>query len=449
LNGIARSFEVLKHHITHHLVHRTLNIMFIKHTLTALSLSAALSHAAPATPARNLRRDDHPTRFAYGSEKVRGVNLGGWFVLEPWITPSLFEPWADSAEVVDEYTYCAKLGKDTASKNLEAHWDNWITEKDFEEIAGNKLNHVRIPIGYWSIPNSNVPSDPYVMGAYDRLKTAMDWADQYGLMVMLDLHGAQGSQNGFDNSGKKGSIEWTSSDDYIKNTHDALNQLRDDFIDHPALASIELVNEPMSSSLDMDKVTQFYYDSWGNLQDTDLAITFHEAFEGVNAWNDFGAGMWNLMLDTHHYEIFDSGALSMDPATHTSTACSFGDQMASNNKWTISGEWTGAMTDCAKWLNGLGVGARYDGTYTINGGSYKIGDCTGKDVGTVDDMMQADKDNIQTFIAAQLDAFEKAAGWIWWTWRTESAPEWHLQNLTKAGFFPKDPGARPSKFHPT
>jgi glucan 1,3-beta-glucosidase len=34
-----------------------------------------------------------------GDETIRGVNLGGWFVLEPWITPSIFE--ATSDDVVD------------------------------------------------------------------------------------------------------------------------------------------------------------------------------------------------------------------------------------------------------------------------------------------------------------------------------------------------------------
>jgi hypothetical protein len=38
-------------------------------------------------------------KFNYGGEKVRGVNLGGWFVLEPWITPSIFEATPDN--VVD------------------------------------------------------------------------------------------------------------------------------------------------------------------------------------------------------------------------------------------------------------------------------------------------------------------------------------------------------------
>jgi len=68
--------------------------------------------------------------------------------------------------------------------------------------------------------------------------------------------------------------------------------------DHPAVSTIELLNEPMGSSVGMDKVRQFYMDGWGNLRNTNLVVTFHDAFAGVNSWNDWGSGMWNLMLDT-------------------------------------------------------------------------------------------------------------------------------------------------------
>lgn len=125
--------------------------------------------------------------------------------------------------------------------------------------------------------------------------------------------------------------------------------------------------------------------------------------------------MWSLMLDTHHYEVFDSGNLELGIDEHVGTACGFGGSMASNNKYTIAGEWSGALTDCAKWLNGRGVGARYDGTYNYEGKtSYYIGSCDGKFSGTVSGLGDADRNNIGTFINAQIAAFEKADGWIFW-----------------------------------
>ena len=39
-------------------------------------------------------------------KKIRGVNLGGWLVLEKWMTPSVFEGLA----AVDETTYCVERG---------------------------------------------------------------------------------------------------------------------------------------------------------------------------------------------------------------------------------------------------------------------------------------------------------------------------------------------------
>lgn len=265
------------------------------------------------------------------------------------------------------------------------------------------------------------------------MSKAVGWAESAGLKVMIDLHGAAGSQNGFDNSGRYGDIAWTQGDT-VTHTKKVLNKLRDDFADRAAVTAIEILNEPMGSSLDMDTVRQFYMDAWGNLESSHVAITFHDAFQGVTSWNDWGSGMWNLMLDTHHYEIFDDGQVSMGIDDHISAACDFGNQMASNNKWTISGEWTGAQTDCAKWLNGLGKGARYDGT--LSGSSY-VGSCDRKYTGTVDGLSTAEKSNIRKFIEAQLDAFEKAKGWIFWTWKTESAPEWDMQELLAAGLFPQ------------
>lgn len=237
------------------------------------------------------------------------------------------------------------MGKDEAKRRLEAHWSTFYTENDFGQMAQYGLNMVRIPVGYWSVTPLD---DPYVQGAYAHLKTAVQWAGNHGLKVLIDLHGAPQSQNGFDNSGRRGAIGWTQGES-IANTKKALNKIRDDFANNPAVAAIELLNEPMGPSLDMNTVRQFYYDGWGNLRDSNVAVVFHDAFEGVTSWNDFGAGMANLVLDTHHYEVFDSGALALGINDHIKTACDFGNQMASNNKWTIAGEWAGAMTDCAKW----------------------------------------------------------------------------------------------------
>ena len=44
------------------------------------------------------------------SKAMVGVNIGGWMVLEPWITPSLFYRWLGKTKsegvAIDSWTFC-------------------------------------------------------------------------------------------------------------------------------------------------------------------------------------------------------------------------------------------------------------------------------------------------------------------------------------------------------
>lgn len=83
------------------------------------------------------------------------MNLGGWLVLEPYITPSLFyqflstqEHYGDRAPektAMDTYTFCTALGGEEASRQLRIHWATWVTEEDMKELAEAGVNSVRVP----------------------------------------------------------------------------------------------------------------------------------------------------------------------------------------------------------------------------------------------------------------------------------------------------------------
>lgn len=152
---------------------------FLHLTTVAVSLLGSVQ-AAPLTFSLGKRN----VAFDYNNNKVRGVNLGGWFVLEPWITPSIFSV---GNNVVDEYTYTQALGKAQAQTNLENHWKTWITQDDINQIAKAGLNHVRIPIGYWAV--APLAGDPYVQGQLPILDQCIGWARSAGIKVLLDLHG--------------------------------------------------------------------------------------------------------------------------------------------------------------------------------------------------------------------------------------------------------------------
>jgi glucan 1,3-beta-glucosidase len=259
--------------------------------------------------------------------------------------------------------------------------------------------------------------------------------------MWLIIDTAPGSQNGFDNSGRRGNIEWQQGLT-VNQTLDTIQALASRYVnDGDVVAAIELLNEPfVARGVQLDPLKQFYYDGWGRIRQYshDTTVVIHDGFlDPVSAWNGFmnaASGVWYVMLDTHHYEIFDSGQLQISTDQHIQAACSFGSsEVAKTDKWTIVGEWTGALTDCAKYLNGRGVGARYDGTYS---GSTAIGSCNGKSQGSVAGLSADDKTSIGRFIEAQLDAFEMNTGWIYWTWKTEGAPEWDMQQQVAGGVFP-------------
>ncbi|KAI9855839.1 MAG: exo-1,3-beta-glucanase [Vezdaea acicularis] len=386
-----------------------------------------------ALPRKTLGR--RAVQFAFGKDQVRGLNAGGWLLLEPWITPSIFQAQKGP---IDEYTLTQQLGHDAALAVLKPHWDTFITFEDFQKAAQSGFNTIRIPIGYWAY--QTLPQDPYVQGAADYIDAAIDWARALGLKIWIDLHGAPGSQNGLDNSGRKGGIYWE-EDQFVKLTLSVLNQISQKYAQpdyQDVVVAIELLNEPMGPTLDDVKLKQFYYDGFGQVRAvSDTAVVLHDAFLSPAYWNGIltpqDSNAQNVLMDHHEYQIFELDNIRWSNTEHAQKACSLVDTYRVSDKWVVVGEWTGAMTDCASALNGYGIGARYDGTYP---GSSYVGSCA--TINFLEQWSQQLKDHTRRYIEAQLDTFEqKTNGWIFWTMKTEGSPEWDAFRLIDAGIFPQ------------
>ncbi|KAK0216153.1 exo-beta-1,3-glucanase [Armillaria fumosa] len=376
--------------------------------------------------------------FNYGEDEVRGVNLGGWLVLEPWITPSLFENTGISS-IVDEWTFCEHQDTDTAGNALTEHWDTWITESDFIGIAAAGLNHVRIPIGYWAF---NVTEDePYVQGQVSYLQKALGWAAAHGLQVIIDLHGVPGSQNGFDNSGRRLPYPgWHSNHSNIVRSNEILYEIASLFGGTAAI--IEPLNEPAGFYGDdvLQVVKQYWEDSYGasrSIPGTNAVVLIHDAFQNLDYWNDFMRREDNydgVAMDTHIYQMFSYEEVARSDDEHIAAACQKRSSLFSFHLLTIVGEWTAAPTDCAKYLNGntgRGVGARYDGTYP---NSSLMGDC-GCKTGSALSFSPEYKVFLRKYWEAQVITYRN---WIHWTWKAESADDWSYQAGLVGGWIPSN-----------
>jgi glucan 1,3-beta-glucosidase len=105
-----------------------------------------------------------------------------------------------------------------------------------------------IPVGYWSVPLTSADTkyttdpSPYIPGAWPYLVQAVDWAQKHDLHVIVDIHGAPGSQNGYDNSGQRTTKPlWALNSENVARTVDVLRYIVKELGD--GVAVIQLLNE--------------------------------------------------------------------------------------------------------------------------------------------------------------------------------------------------------------
>ncbi|KAK5535772.1 hypothetical protein LTR25_005674 [Vermiconidia calcicola] len=395
----------------------------------------------------------------YGKTPIRGVNLGGWLDLEPFITPSLFS-YPASANVVDEWTLCEKLGLSAAQRTLESHYATFVTKQTFSDIKNAGLDHVRIPYPYWAV--TTYPGDPYVPQiAWRYLLRGIEYARQNGLRVNLDLHSVPGSQNGWAHSGHQGDIGWILGSDGATNAQRSLdihNQLSQFFAQDRyknVVTIYGLVNEPKMLVIPPDSVLDWNKKAIKIVRDNgmDQHIVFGDGFLSLDDWDDMFHGVDDkLVMDTHQYQIFNTGQLKLKHQDKINLACSgwTGLMVAANNPstgWgpTLDGEWSQADTDCAQYLNNVGIGSRWAGT--LNTGDSQTSVLTPSCAEPPCSCAQANADPstysasykqfLQMYAEAQMHSFEQAWGWFYWTWKTESAVQWSWELGLKAGILPE------------
>ncbi|KAI7866603.1 glycoside hydrolase superfamily [Spinellus fusiger] len=396
--------------------------------------------------------------FIYGQQKIQGVNIGGWLVIEPFITPSLFDQFPQSAKVIDEWTLCEKLGPEEARKQLKAHYDSFIVEEDFKKISKMGLNHVRIPVGHWAIETE--PTEPYVAKlSWEYLLKGIQWARKYGIRVMVELHTAPGSQNGWNHSGKEGVIQWLNGTHGSENANRTLSivQTMTNFFSDPKWSNVVplfgVLNEPFMPYLsDPSVVKNWYQKSYDTIRSGTNApgpfLSYHDGFLGLPDWEGYFKNYDRTMLEAHMYLIFDQGLVSMSREDQSNFPCTAWRssiiQSTNATALTMVGEFSLATNDCAKYLNGVGKGTRYDGTLDPNHPESACPGCTC--VGSEDwkSWTKEYKSFLSSFVQHQMDAYESGVGWFFWTYKTEghNNPHWDYLLGWEQGWIPSDPSNR-------
>ena len=251
-------------------------------------------------------------------KKIKGVNLGNWLVLEKWMLPELFE--GTGAE--DEVWLNRKMNPAELKEKMKEHRDTFITEQDFAFIKEQGIWLLRIPVPYFIFGDQ-----PPFNGCVEYLDKAFDWAEKYGLQILIDLHTVPGSQNGYDNGGLTGVCKWCKNPEEVEFALTVLERLAKRYGQREGLYGIEVLNEPISflvyatapstgKAVDKEEakgsgyvplpfLENFYRNAYRRLRKIlpeNKTIVFHDGFR-LRHWGKFfrKEHMKNVVLDTHIY----------------------------------------------------------------------------------------------------------------------------------------------------
>jgi len=288
---------------------------------------------------------------ANGQTVYKGVNIGGWLVLESWITPSLFSSNGVPGGT-GEWGFCLQLGKSKAQQALQGHWDTWVTKNDLQTLASSGINYLRVPVGYWIVDIQS--GEPYVTGGMTYLQRLLGWAADLNLDVIVDLHGAPGSQNGHDNSGRTGPIDWPQSQN-IARTVTVLGTLTKAVMGYSAVKGIEFLNEPWTTAIGgpitFDVLKNFYQQAYTSVRNTGFKgdVWIADGWDN-NQWNGFMSppDYYGVYLDVHLYHCFGGPRDLPDAYANVNYACQSDLPMLDSltgRDWSVVGEWSNCVSN--------------------------------------------------------------------------------------------------------
>ncbi len=276
-----------------------------KHCVSVLTLCfgvLALARAARAAPLALHTQGAQIVDASGNTITLRGVNLGGWLVEEPWMQPFVTTPPKGSsfAPIKDHVSLWGttekRLGTAGMGRVRTAFRSAWITAADFDRMRALGLNCVRLPF------LASLPDEP---GGAQWLDRAIAWASARNMYVILDMHGAPGSQSDQGHTGQADVNAFFKEPVNIARAAALWARLARRYRDNPAVAGYDLLNEPTGTpNSDTLYVVQGRLYNAIRSVDTRHIVFIEDGYTGVQ-WMPFPApcGWQNVAYSTHYYNF--------------------------------------------------------------------------------------------------------------------------------------------------
>ena len=256
--------------------------------------------ASSLTSADFLKTNGTSIRKNYGNgEKVylRGTNAGGWLVQENWMNPTNAP---DQRTMMD--TLANRFGTSTRDSLVAAYEDNYWTTQDFDNCAAMGMSVIRLPFTYMNLcdDNGNLKSN-----AWRRLDWFVSNCSSRGMYVILDMHGAFGSQNGMDHSGEVNDGKQLYYNQGNKNkTLNLWAKIAEHFKGNPAVAAYDILNEPgIKAAATYSLHWDFYNEIYKTIRskDSNHIIIMESCWDADNLPRPSAYGWTNVAYEYHYY----------------------------------------------------------------------------------------------------------------------------------------------------
>ena len=267
---------------------------------------------------------------------LRGTNLGSYYLHERWMA---LTDSPDMLYTVNKLT--ERFDRDAAFELLDIYQTNFWTSEDFDAVQALGLNCLRFPISYmdvfdcdFELMRSDNPTAEELLNMTLTLRKdhllKMDKfiveAEKRGIYIILDLHGAYGSQNGNDHSIDSRQHDWLWRQDDVGSafrelTLELWTVLAEHYKDYKNIAAYDLLNEPAGDANDQGCLTSTTGKlQWDYFDDLYKAIRVIDPNHTIIMESCWGAedlpqpttyGWENVMYEFHHYDSTtdDEGSL--------------------------------------------------------------------------------------------------------------------------------------------
>lgn len=228
---------------------------------------------------------------------LRGTNAGGWLVQESWMNPTNAP---DQKTLMN--TLKDRFGAAARDELLSVYEDHYWTTQDFDNISAMGMTAVRLPFTYMNLvdDSGNLKAD-----AWSRLDWFVENCRQRGIYIILDMHGAFGSQNGMDHSGEvNDGNQLYGNPNNRQKTLWLWEKIAEHFKGNPTVAAYDILNEPGVKAAATGRMQwDFYNEIYNRIRavDGDHIIMMESCWDAGNLPNPRDYGWTNVVYEYHYY----------------------------------------------------------------------------------------------------------------------------------------------------